>query len=196
MTRQSNRQNRIVSALDGRPIVLIGMMGAGKSSVGRRLATRLGLAFVDADTEIEAAAGMSIADIFAEHGEDDFRSGERRVIARLINEPGPRVIATGGGAFVNPETRDLVKSSTVSVWLKAEVDVLMERVRRKATRPLLKTPDPEGTMRTLLAEREPIYAEADITVTTGHGPHQRVVNLILDALDAHLRDQTTDRAAR
>ncbi|MCB1491271.1 MAG: shikimate kinase [Rhodobiaceae bacterium] len=186
----------IIDQLDNRPIVLVGMMGCGKSSVGRRLAARLGLEFVDADTEIERAAGMSIPDIFERHGEDDFRSGERRVIARLIGEGKLRVIATGGGAFINDETRALIKDKAVSVWLKAEFDVLMQRVRRKADRPMLKTADPEATMRSLLAQRNPVYAKADITVVTEHGPHQKVVGRILSALSRHLKMQTKPEGAK
>lgn len=187
MKSGNSKFRQTLDRLGDRPIVLVGMMGAGKSSVGRRLATRLGLDFVDADTEIESAAGMSIPDIFEQHGEADFRAGERRVIARLINEGPTRVIATGGGAFINEETRTLIKEKALSVWLKAEFDVLMQRVRRKADRPLLKTANPEQTMRDLLAARNPIYAEADLTVMTEHGPHQRVVGRIISAIDKHLK---------
>src|SRR5712691_2177280 len=139
----------ILAALDRRSIVLVGMMGAGKSSVGRRLATRLGLAFIDADAEIEAAAGMTIPEIFSAHGEAYFRSGEARVIARLL-EGGPQVLATGGGAFLNPNTRALIGAKGVSVWLKAEFDILMRRIKRRADRPLLKTADPAATLKALM----------------------------------------------
>ena len=142
----------IVAALGRGSIVLVGMMGAGKSSVGRRLASRLGLTFVDADTEIEAAAGMSIADIFAAHGEAYFRSGESRVIARLL-EGGPQVMATGGGATMNPDTRALIRAKGVSIWLDADYDVLLRRVKRRSDRPMLKTADPAETLRRLLDER-------------------------------------------
>ncbi len=154
----------ILAALGRRSIVLIGMMGVGKSSIGRRLGARLGVPFVDADSEIEKAAGMSIADIFARHGEADFRSGEARVIARLL-EGGPQVLATGGGAVMNADTRAAIKAKGVSIWLNAEFDMLMRRIsKRKHERPLLQTADPAATLRALQAEREPIYAQSDLTV--------------------------------
>ena len=172
--------------LGRRSIVLVGMMGVGKSSIGRRLGTRLGLPFVDADAEIEKAAGMSIADIFARHGEADFRSGEARVIARLL-EGGPQVLATGGGAIMNADTRTGIKSKGVSVWLAADFDVLMRRIsKRKNDRPMLQTPDPEATLRQLLAEREPVYAQADITVQSREVPHDAIVNEIMTALAGFL----------
>src|SRR5690242_15049768 len=142
----------ILAGLNRRSIVLVGMMGAGKSSVGRRLAGRLGIPLVDADTEIEKAAGMSIPDIFARHGEADFRSGEARVIARLL-ESGPQVLATGGGAFINPESRASIRRNGISIWLRADFDVLYRRVKRRNDRPLLKTNDPAETLRQLLAAR-------------------------------------------
>src|SRR5579862_4900007 len=148
----------IRGALDRRSVVLIGMMGVGKSSIGRRLATRLAVRFVDADTEIEKAAGMSISDIFARHGEPDFRSGEARVIARLL-DAGPQVLATGGGAFMNEATRAAIKAKGVSIWLSAEFDVLMRRIaKRKDDRPMLATDDPAETLRQLLKLRDPVYA--------------------------------------
>src|SRR5580700_1152781 len=151
----------LLDRLGNRSIVLVGMMGAGKSSIGRRLASRLNIPFVDADTEIERAAGMSIADIFARHGEADFRSGEARVIARLL-EGGPQVLATGGGAVMNPDTRAAIKAKGVSIWLAAEFDVLMRRInKRKSERPMLHTDNPAETLRQLLTVREPIYAQAD-----------------------------------
>jgi len=174
----------IVAALGRRSIVLVGMMGAGKSSVGRRLATRLGLRFVDADTEIEAAAGMSIADIFAAHGEAYFRSGEARVIARLL-EGGPQVMASGGGAVMNPDTRAAIRTKGVSIWLDAEYEVLVRRVRRRTDRPLLKTVDPADTLRHLLAERKPLYAQADLILRSRDAPHETIVNEGLAALAAH-----------
>lgn len=174
------------AALGGRAVVLVGMMGSGKSSVGKRLAARLGLPFVDADTEIETAAGMTIPEIFAQRGEAEFRDGERRVIARVLSTRAPLVLATGGGAFMNPETRARIAELGVSLWLKAELDVLMRRVRKRANRPLLKTPDPEGTMRRLLAEREPVYAEADVTVISRDDPHEVVVSDTLAALGDYL----------
>lgn len=175
----------IAPGLEGRPIALVGMMGAGKTAIGRRLAELLHLPFVDADVEIEAAAGKSISDIFDEHGEDYFRDGERRVIARLL-EGGARVIATGGGAFVNPETRKRIRQAGISVWLKAELEVLMSRVKRRTTRPLIRTGDPEAVMRRLIGERHPIYAEADITVISRDVPHDTIVGEILEALAGHL----------
>lgn len=164
-----------------RSIVLVGMPGSGKSSIGRRLAQYLGLEFVDADQEIVAAAGMSIADIFATHGEPYFRAGEARVIARLLDK-GPQVVATGGGAFVNPDTRALVRARALSVWLKADVELLLRRVKRKNDRPLLRVADPEAVLKRLLAEREAVYAEADITVTSLDVPHEAVVEALVKAL--------------
>jgi shikimate kinase len=176
----------IVPNLGRRSIVLIGMMGVGKSSIGRRLGARLSIPFTDADAEIEKAAGMSIADIFARHGEAAFRSGESRVIARLLDS-GPQVLATGGGAVMNPETRALIKEKGISVWLSAELDLLLRRIsKRKAERPMLHTSDPAATLRELLAEREPIYAQADLTVQSREMPHDAVVGEIVGALTAFL----------
>jgi shikimate kinase len=175
----------LVAALGTRSIVLIGMMGAGKSSIGRRLAARLGIPFVDADAEIEAAAGMTIEDIFAHYGEASFRSGETRVIARLL-ETGPRVVATGGGAFMNPETRGIIRRNGVTIWLKADFDVLFRRVKRRDDRPLLKTADPAETLRQLMAERDPIYAQADASVHSREVPHETIVGEILAALAGRL----------
>jgi shikimate kinase len=171
----------LVAALGSRSIVLIGMMGAGKSSIGRRLAARLGIPFVDADAEIEAAAGMTIEDIFANYGEASFRSGETRVIARLL-DAGPQVLATGGGAFMNPETRGIIRRNAVSVWLRADFDVLFRRVKRRNDRPLLKTADTAETLRQLMAERDPIYAQADASVHSREVPHETIVEEILAAL--------------
>jgi shikimate kinase len=167
--------------LGARSIVLVGLMGAGKSTVGRRLAQKLGLPFRDADHEIEAAAGMSIPDIFSIHGEAYFRDGERRVIGRLLQE-GPMVLATGGGAFMNEETRTRIAEHGISVWLRADLDVLMRRVRKRATRPLLQNPDPEGTMRQLMAIRNPVYALANLTVDSHEAPHDRVVIDVMRAV--------------
>jgi shikimate kinase len=167
--------------LGTRSIVLVGLMGAGKSTVGRRLAQKLGLPFRDADNEIEAAAGMSIPDIFSIHGEGYFRDGERRVIARLLQE-GPMVLATGGGAFMNEETRARIAENGISIWLRADLDVLMRRVRKRATRPLLQNADPEGTMRQLMEKRHPVYALADLTVESHEAPHDRVVVEIMGVL--------------
>ena len=176
----------VLSRLGDRSIVLIGMMGVGKSSIGRRLGARLGIPFVDADAEIERAAGMSITDIFARHGEAAFRSGEARVIARLLNG-GPQVLATGGGAVMNPATRALIQERGVSIWLSAELELLLRRIsKRKAERPMLQTADPAATLRELLAAREPIYAQADLTVQSRDVPHDAVVAEIIDRLLAFL----------
>ena len=172
----------ILALLGSRSIVLVGMMGVGKSSIGRRLAARLGVPFVDADAEIEKAAGMSIADIFARHGEADFRSGEARVIARLL-DGGPQVLATGGGAVMNADTRAAIKAKGVSIWLSAEFEVLMRRInKRKNDRPLLQTADPAATLRELLVAREPVYAQADLTVQSREVPHDAIVSEIMTAL--------------
>jgi shikimate kinase len=171
----------IVPRLGRRSIVLVGMMGAGKSSVGRKLAGKLALAFVDADNEIEAAAGMSIPDIFETRGEAEFRAGEARVIARLL-ETGPQVLATGGGAFMNPDTRAAIRAKGISVWLRADFDVLMKRIKRRGDRPMLKTDDPGATLRKLIDDRYPVYAEADLTVDSRDVLHEVIVDEILDAL--------------
>ena len=171
----------IAAALGARCIVLIGMMGAGKSTIGRRMAARLKLPFVDADTEIEAAAGMSIPDIFEAHGEPHFRDGEARVIARLLDS-GPAVVATGGGAFMREETRNRIRDKAVSIWLKADAEVIMRRVRRRSDRPLLHTADPEGTIDRLLGEREPVYRGADIMVLSRDVPHEKIVDECIEAL--------------
>jgi shikimate kinase len=176
---------RLVDTLGARSIVLVGIMGCGKSTVGKRLAQRLGLEFVDADSEIERAANMTVAEIFAEHGEPYFRSGEERVIARLLQE-GPQVLATGGGAFMSGATRAEIEKNGLSIWLKVDFDTVMARVRRRSSRPLLRNPDPEGTMRKLMAEREPIYAQAAMTVTSKDVPHEAVVDQIVLTLADHL----------
>ena len=176
----------ILDRLGRRSIVLIGMMGVGKSSIGRRLAARLGIPFVDADTEIEEAAGMSIPDIFARHGEANFRNGEARVIARLL-ESGPQVLATGGGAIMNADTRAAIRQKGVSVWLNAEFEVLIRRIsKRRNDRPMLQTSDPAETLRRLLKEREPIYAQADIAVQSREVSHESIVADIMTALSAFL----------
>lgn len=164
-----------------RTVALVGMMGAGKSSVGKRLAARLNLPFKDADTEIETAAGCTINEIFERYGEPAFRDGERRVIARLLSEP-PQILATGGGAFIDGETRAEIKKHAVSVWIKAPVNVLVDRVTRRDTRPLLKNGDPREIVERLLAQREPIYAEADLAIDSADGPHAKVVEDIVEAL--------------
>ena len=165
----------------GRTIVLVGLMGAGKSAVGRRLAQRLGLNFVDADAEIEAAAGCTIPEIFERYGEPAFRDGERRVIARILERP-PLVLATGGGAFMDPETRALIRERGVSVWLRAELDVLLRRVGRRTNRPLLKDGDPRAVLEGLIAVRHPVYAAADATVDSDDSPADTTVERVLAAL--------------
>ena len=176
---------RLRRGLGARSIVLVGLMGAGKSTVGRRLASRLGLMFKDADHEIEAAAKLTIADIFSIYGEASFREGEERVIARLLRE-GPMVLATGGGAFMREATRARIAAGGVSVWLKADLEVLMRRVRKRNTRPLLQTEDPEATMRALMEVRHPVYAGADLTVLSRDVSHDRVVQDVMEALDSHM----------
>lgn len=166
-----------------RPIVLVGLMGAGKTVIGRRLALVLGLPFRDADEEIERAAGLTVAEIFARHGEAEFRRGERQVIARLLGEPA-HVLATGGGAFMDDRTRALIRQRAVSVWLKADLDVLMRRVERRDDRPLLRQGNPRAVMERLMGERYPVYAEADLMVESGPGPHATVVQGVLQALAA------------
>jgi shikimate kinase len=181
----SAQEAEITAALGTRSIVLVGMMGAGKSTIGRRLSARLRLPFLDADTEIETAAGMSIPDIFETHGEPHFRDGEARVIARLL-DGGPVVLATGGGAFMREETRGRIGSKAVSIWLKADADIIMRRVRRRADRPLLQTADPAATVERLIGEREPVYQHADITIWSRDVPHDKIVDECIDALYARL----------
>lgn len=164
-----------------RTVALVGMMGAGKSSVGRRLAAKLDVPFYDADAEIEAAAGCSISEIFDRYGEAAFRDGERKIVARLLDQP-PHVLATGGGAFIDRDTRAKIRDRAISVWIKVPVDVLISRVGRRDTRPLLREGDPRETMERLLKTREPVYAEADLTVESENGPHGAMVDKILDAL--------------
>ena len=169
-------------------LVLVGMMGAGKTSVGKRLASVLSVPFRDADAEIEIAAGCTINEIFERFGEPEFRAGERKVIARLLLDP-PHVLATGGGAFMDAETRARIKDRAISIWLKAQVDLLWERVMRKDTRPLLRNTDSRAALERLLKEREPIYSQADITVESDDGPHDTVVRRILSVLDARLKNE-------
>jgi shikimate kinase len=184
-TLQSAEVANLLIKLGNRTIVLVGMMGAGKSSIGRRLASELSLPFVDADTEIEAAASMTIPEIFGVHGEPYFRSGEARVIARLL-ESGPQVMASGGGAFINPQTRALIRARGISVWLKADLDILLRRIKRRSDRPLLKTDDPERTLQRLIDERYPIYAEADVTIHSRDVSHEAIVADIVAALTERL----------
>ncbi len=176
----------LVETLGRRSIVLVGMMGAGKSSVGRKLGLRLALPFVDADAEIEAAAGMTIPDIFQIRGEADFRAGEARVIARLL-EGGPQVLATGGGAYMNPNTRSLIAQKGISVWLRAEFDVLMRRIKRRNDRPLLHTPDPDATLQALIEQRYPVYALADVTIDSRDVLHDVIVDELIVALLDYLK---------
>ena len=186
----TSQEAEIISALGTRSVVLVGMMGAGKSTIGRRLSARLHLPFLDADTEIEAAAGMSIPDIFETHGEPHFRDGEARVIARLL-DGGPAVIATGGGAFMREETRSRIRDKAVSIWLKADADIIMKRVKRRADRPLLQTADPAATVGRLIEEREPVYRQADLTIWSRDVPHEKIVDECLDALHAWLCGDST-----
>ncbi|HLH98264.1 MAG TPA: shikimate kinase [Xanthobacteraceae bacterium] len=185
MNQISGPEAAIVAALGLRSVVLVGMMGAGKSSIGRRLAARLAIPFADADTEIETAAGMSIPDIFSSYGEAHFRAGEARVIARLL-EGGPQVLATGGGAFMNADTRAAIARHGVSIWLRAEFDVLMRRIKRRQDRPLLHTEDPAETVRALVAERYPVYGLADITIQSRDVPHEKIVDEIVAELATRL----------
>jgi shikimate kinase len=162
-------------------VALVGLMGAGKTSIGRRLAQRLGLPFVDADAEIEAAAGGTIEDIFQRHGEAFFRDGERRVIARLLEQP-RHVLATGGGAFMDPSTRALLKARAITLWLRADLELMLSRVARRNNRPLLKTGDPRAVLERLIAERYPLYAEADVTVDSLDGPPEATLEGVIAAL--------------
>ena len=182
-------KDELNALLAGRPIVLVGMMGAGKTTVGRRLAAKLGRHFVDSDEEVEKAAGMTIEDIFKAHGEADFRADEVRVIARLLKDR-DLVLGTGGGAFVNNETRALVKSSAVSVWIKADFELLFARVQRRSNRPLLKTANPRQTLLDLIEKRYPIYAEADVTIVSRDVPQDQVATEVIEALLAHLGDHS------
>ncbi len=188
-----HKREMLQQLVGDRPIVLIGMMGAGKTTVGRRLAARLGRHFVDSDEEVEKAAGMSIEDIFAAHGEADFRAGEVKVIARLLKESGI-VLGTGGGAFMNAETRTLIKQSAVSVWIKADFELLFQRVSRRSNRPLLKTANPRETLQKLIDARYPTYAEADITITSRDVPQDQVASEVIDAIVAHFGPTTTTTA--
>ncbi len=185
-----HKREMLQQLIGDRPIVLIGMMGAGKTTVGRRLAARLGRHFVDSDEEVEKAAGMSIEDIFAAHGEADFRAGEVKVIARLLKESGI-VLGTGGGAFMNAETRELIKGAAVSVWIKADFELLFQRVSRRSNRPLLKTANPRETLQKLIDARYPTYAEADITITSRDVPQDQVASEVIDAIVARFGPAAT-----
>ncbi|SHI10550.1 shikimate kinase [Bradyrhizobium erythrophlei] len=181
----ASQEAEISAALGTRSVVLVGMMGAGKSTIGRRLAARLRLPFLDADIEIEAAAGMPIPDIFETHGEPHFRDGEARVIARLL-DGGPAVLATGGGAFMREQTRELIRDKAISIWLKADADIIMKRVKRRADRPLLQTADPAATIGRLIEEREPVYRHADLTIWSRDVPHEKIVEECVEALHSRL----------
>lgn len=178
---ETDAVTEVKARLGQRSLVLVGLMGCGKSAIGRRLATRLGLPFADADDEIEQAHKKSISEIFADHGEAYFRDGERRVIARLLGG-GPRVLATGGGAFMNADTRAAIRANGVSIWLRAELPVLLRRVAKRDTRPLLKRGDPETIMRNLMETRYPVYADADVTIESRDVAHDVIVAEILQAL--------------
>ena len=181
-------RHELEALLGPKPIVLVGMMGAGKTTVGRRLAARLGRKFLDSDDEIETAAGMSIEEFFAAHGEPEFRAGEARVISRLLKQDNI-VLATGGGAFVNPETRALINANAVSVWIKAEFELLFSRVSRRSNRPLLKTANPRETLKGLITARYPIYAEAHLTVVSTDVPQDIVASQVIEAVNAYLKDK-------
>jgi shikimate kinase len=184
MEHDKDTAEKVRRALGQRSVVLVGLMGCGKSSIGRRLATKLGLPFIDADEEIERVAQKSISEIFSDHGEDFFRDRESKVISRLLAH-GPQVLATGGGAFIMPSTREMIRDTGLSIWLRAELPVLMRRVAKRDTRPLLKGGDPEAVMRKLMEARYPIYAEADLTVESRDVPHDSIVAEIIEALSRH-----------
>ncbi len=177
-----------------RTVAIVGLMGAGKSAIGKRLAQRLGLRFVDADNEIERAAGCSIAEIFEKYGESEFRTGERRVIGRLLDDP-PHVLSTGGGAYMDSETRALMRAKAVTVWLRAELDVLYDRVKKRSHRPLLREGDPKEILSRLMTQRYPIYAEADIVVESTAQPADRTTDEVIAALRHHLESRQTGAAA-
>jgi shikimate kinase len=184
MEHDKDTAEKVRRALGQRSVVLVGLMGCGKSSIGRRLAARLGLPFIDADEEIERVAQKSISEIFADHGEEFFRDRESKVIARLLGQ-GPQVLATGGGAFITPSTREKIRDAGVSIWLRAELPVLMRRVAKRDTRPLLKGSDPEAVMRKLMEARYPVYAESDLTIESRDVPHDSIVTEIVEALSRH-----------
>jgi shikimate kinase len=181
----------ILPHLGDRLIVLVGMMAAGKTSVGRLLAQRLDIPFVDADQEIETAASMTVPEIFALHGEAYFRDGERRVIARILRD-GPKVLATGGGAYMNAETRALIAERGVSVWLKADLETILRRAKRRNNRPLLQTSDPEGTVRNLMDVRYPVYSASDVTIVSKDGPHEATADDVMRALAHYLTRKHAD----
>lgn len=177
-----------------RTVALVGLMGAGKTAIGKRLAARLGLPFVDADDEIERAAGCTVSEFFERYGETEFRAGERRVIARLLEEP-PRILSTGGGAYMDPDTRALLKAQAITVWLRAELDVLFDRVKKRAHRPLLRAGDPRDILARLMAQRYPIYAEADLVVDSTAQPTEITTDQVIEALQRHLASQPAGATA-
>jgi shikimate kinase len=183
----ASQEAEITAALGPRSVVLVGMMGAGKSTIGRRLAARLRLSFADADTEIETAHRMSIAEIFETHGEPYFRDGEARVIARLL-DGGRSVLATGGGAFMREDTRNRIRDKAVSIWLRADADIILRRVKRRADRPLLQTVDPAATIGLLIEERHPVYQQADLTIASRDVPHEKIVEECIAALHGYLTE--------
>jgi shikimate kinase len=178
-----------------RSIVLVGLMGAGKSSIGKRLAETLGLEFIDADAEIEAAAGLTISEIFDRYGEEEFRAGERRVMARLLDGP-VRVIATGGGAFMDPQTRALMKSRSISLWLRASLDVLLDRTSRSRKRPLLEQGDRKQVLEDLIAKRYPVYAESDLVIDSDNRPQSETVQKVIGALRAFVAEERAEQQAQ
>lgn len=178
-----------------RSLVLVGLMGAGKSCIGRRLAARLDRPFIDADAEIEAAAGCSIEEIFSHHGEAAFRDGERRVISRLLDQP-VHILATGGGSFMDVQTRGAIRDKAISVWMRADLDLLLRRTSRRNNRPLLKKGDPHQILSDLIDERYPVYAEADIVVDSADKPPEVTVDRVMRALDAHLARERADKASQ
>ncbi|MBU0583071.1 MAG: shikimate kinase [Alphaproteobacteria bacterium] len=181
----SGTVDALLSSLGSRSIVFVGLMGAGKTAIGRKVASALGLPFLDSDHEIESVSRMSIPDLFAQYGEAEFRALEQRVILRVL-ENGPQVLATGGGAFMNEQTREAIAANGISVWLKADVDVLLERVSKKQNRPLLQNADPRGVLERLIAERHPVYAHADITVPTRDDRREVIAGEVIDAISRSL----------
>jgi len=187
--KETNTYRTPLTRLPTKPLVLVGMMGAGKTAIGRRLAERLDCPFLDADDEIETAAGCSISDIFALHGEAAFRDGERRVIKRLL-DCSPTVLATGGGAFMDTDIRQAVRDKGISIWLRADIETLWQRVRRRDHRPLLETENPRETLERLIQDRNPTYAEADITVDSDVGPLCKTVDRVMDAIEEFLKTES------
>lgn len=185
------RAKRPPAPLD-RTVALVGMMGAGKTTIGRRLAKALGMAFQDADAEIERAAGMPVGELFLKHGEESFRRGEAQVIERILGGP-PIVLATGGGALTHPKTRELIKEKALSIWLRADIDTLVKRATRRPTRPLLNTDNPRAVIERLLEERTPFYAAADIVAESQAGPHSRTVDVLIDAICEHAGGSKSQR---